>query len=301
MANTPQEGAVTGKVVLVPEELLESDQASLVTGMTIARAWRDPVFRARLLAGPREVLTEMGLQLPDGVAVRVFEDTPAVQHVVLTALTSEPDELGPLFRELLPLKEGSEVRIIQHTVQAVCLVVPLAPAEPETVIDPERLPRLAPRASVWAQNDSVVVTTSTVFIGEEAVAEVGAAVYGMEAELAMATTNFVGTTQVGMYTIAVTYTQTFFAGEEAEATVTTTTTVAEEAAATVTTEAEAVETSTTVVAEAEVAAVEAEAAATTTTAAAEAEVATVEAEAVATSTTAAAEAEAVAVAVIVAT
>jgi nitrile hydratase alpha subunit len=299
MANTPEEGAVTSKVVVVPEELLESDEASLVTGMTLVRAWRDPVFRARLLAEPREVLVEMGLRLPDGVAVRVFEDTPAVKHVVLTGLTSEPEELAPLFRELLPLKEGSEVRIIQHTEQALCLVVPLAPAEPETVIDPERLRRLAPRASVWAQNNEVVVTTNEIFIGQTAVAELGAAVYGIEAELAAATANILAVQAAAGYTIAVTYTQTFFTEEEAAAT--TTTAVAEQTATTVTTEAEAVETTTTVVTEAEVAAVEAEAAATTTTAAAEAEVATVEAEAVATSTTAAAEAEAVAVAVIVAT
>jgi hypothetical protein len=284
MANTPERVAA---ITVVPEELLESDQASLITGMTIARAWRDPVFRGRLLAEPREVLTEMGLLLPDGVGIRVFADTPEVRHVVLTAFTSEPEELAPLFRELLPIKEGSEVRLIQHTEQALCLVVPLAPAEPEVLTDADKLRRLAPRASIWAVNENIVENVGMAFAAADG------AVGLIELELATATTTFFTWTQVAQHST--------FVSNEAEAAETTTTAAAEQTTIAVTTEAEAVETSTTVVAEAEVAAVEAEAAATTTTAAAEAEVATVEAEAAATTTTVVAEAEAVAIAAIVLT
>ena len=203
----------------------------------------------------------------------------------MTRWTSEPQELLPLFREMLPLPEGNEIRLIQNTEQAVCLIVPLAPKEPETLTDVDLLRRLAPRAAIWATNESLV---NSVQFTEGVIDILGAAV---EAELVSTTTTALAETQ------AVSLTNIVLGEAEAAAT---TTTVAAEAEATAI-EAEAVATTTTLAAEAEVAAIEAEAAATTTTAAAEAEVAGIELEAAATSTTVLAEAEAVAVAAIVLT
>ena len=42
--------------VIAPEEVLESERGRLITGLVIARAWRDPDYLARLLAGPGDVL-----------------------------------------------------------------------------------------------------------------------------------------------------------------------------------------------------------------------------------------------------
>src|SRR5207302_6994961 len=118
--------------------------------MVVARAWRDPGYRNRLLSSPREVLVDEGLEIPDGMAIRVFADTPAIRHIHLTSLTTEATELVPVLREILPLPEGSEVRLIQNTEQALCLVIPVAPAEPQTVTDADVRRRLAPRASAVA-------------------------------------------------------------------------------------------------------------------------------------------------------
>ena len=283
MTLTPEERVA--HVAIAPEEVLEGERSSLVTGMVIARAWRDPDYLARLLSSPEEVLTAAGLEIPPGVEVRVVADTPTVRYVNMTRWTSEPEELVPLFREMLPLPQGNEIRLIQNTEQAVCLVVPLAPAEPETLTDVDLLRRLAPRAAIWATNESLVNTVQFT----EAVLDILGG--GVEAELASTTTTVLAETQA----ISLTFT---VLGETEAAT--TTTTVAAEAEATAF-EAEAIATTTTLAAEAEIAAIEAEAAATTTTAAAEAEVTAVEAEAAVTSTTAFAEAEAVAVAAIVLT
>ena len=282
MTLTPEERAE--HVRIAPEEVLESGRSSLVTGMVIARAWRDPDYLKRLLSHPREVLTAAGLELPPGIEVRVVKDTPTVRYITMTRWTSEPEELLPLFREMLPLPEGNEIRLIQNTEQAVYLIVPLAPKEPETLTDVDLLRRLAPRAAIWATNESLV---NSVQFTEGVVDILGAAV---EAELVSTTTTALAETQ------AVSLTNIVLGEAEAAAT----TTVAAEAEATAI-EAEAVATTTTLAAEAEIAAVEAEAAATTTTAAAEAEVTAVEVEAAATSTTVLAEAEAVAVAAIVLT
>ena len=166
MSLRPEEGAGTldERVLIAPDEVLESERSSVITGMVVARAWRDPGYRNRLLSSPREVLIEEGLQIPDGMAIRVFADTPAVRHVHLTSLTTEAEELVPVFRDMLPLPEGSEVRLIQNTEQALCLVIPLAPPEPQTLTDTDVLRRLAPRASAFASGDVIATVVSDAFM-----------------------------------------------------------------------------------------------------------------------------------------
>jgi hypothetical protein len=40
----------------------------------IAKAWKDPAFRKKLLAKPNETLKEMGAPIPDDLKIRVQED-----------------------------------------------------------------------------------------------------------------------------------------------------------------------------------------------------------------------------------
>ena len=180
MSLRPEEGAGTldERVLIAPDEVLESERSSVITGMVVARAWRDPGYRNRLLSSPREVLVADGLEIPDGMAIRVFVDTPAIRHIHLTSLTTEPEELIGVLREILPLPEGSEVRLIQNTEQALCLVIPLAPPEPQTLTDVDVLRRLAPRASAFAAGDVIATVVSDAFMeaaGEAAAAAAAAA------------------------------------------------------------------------------------------------------------------------------
>jgi hypothetical protein len=180
MSLRPEEGAGTldERGLIAPDEVLESERSSVITGMVVARAWRDPGYRNRLLSSPREVLVADGLEIPDGMAIRVFEDTPAIRHIHLTSLTTEATELVPVLREILPLPEGSEVRLIQNTEQALCLVIPLAPPEPQTLTDVDVLRRLAPRASAFAAGDVIATVVSDAFMeaaGEAAAAAAAAA------------------------------------------------------------------------------------------------------------------------------
>jgi hypothetical protein len=180
MSLRPEEGAGTldERVLIAPDEVLESERSSVITGMVVARAWRDPGYRNRLLSSPREVLVDEGLEIPDGMAIRVFADTPAIRHIHLTSLTTEAEELIGVLREILPLPEGSEVRLIQNTEQALCLVIPLAPPEPQTLTDVDVLRRLAPRASAFAAGDVIATVVSDAFMeaaGEAAAAAAAAA------------------------------------------------------------------------------------------------------------------------------
>ena len=49
----------------------------------VPRTWRDPSFRSALIANPRAVLTDEGVNLPAGVEVEVIEDTRDKVHLVL--------------------------------------------------------------------------------------------------------------------------------------------------------------------------------------------------------------------------
>ena len=49
----------------------------------VSRAWRDEVFRYRLLSDPARILRAEGVSVPQGVEVRILEDTDKVLHVVV--------------------------------------------------------------------------------------------------------------------------------------------------------------------------------------------------------------------------
>jgi hypothetical protein len=58
----------------------------------VARAMKDKAFRTRLLADPMATLKEAGVALPEGMTVRVVENTAKVVHMVLPA--SVDDQLS---------------------------------------------------------------------------------------------------------------------------------------------------------------------------------------------------------------
>ncbi len=59
----------------------------------IAKCWADDAFKQRLLADPAGTLTAEGMAVPEGVTVRVVEDTAqAVTLVIPTRPTELTDE-----------------------------------------------------------------------------------------------------------------------------------------------------------------------------------------------------------------
>jgi hypothetical protein len=53
------------------------------SGKIIAKAWRDPAFKAELLANPAASLKAEGIDVPAGMAVTVVENTDKHFHLVL--------------------------------------------------------------------------------------------------------------------------------------------------------------------------------------------------------------------------
>jgi len=55
-------------------------------GKIVAKAWSDPAFKQRLMENPAEVLREEGIDVPEGIEVKVIETPKPTRYFVL------PDE-----------------------------------------------------------------------------------------------------------------------------------------------------------------------------------------------------------------
>ncbi len=60
----------------------------------ISRAWVDASYKAKLMSDPHAALAEMGVEVPDGVAVKVVENTADIQHLVLPVAPDNAKELS---------------------------------------------------------------------------------------------------------------------------------------------------------------------------------------------------------------
>lgn len=65
-----------------------------IEAKVIAKAWKDPAFKKKLLSNPKAALTEMGVALPEGVNVRCIEDTKNSMTFVLPTTPSDSAHLS---------------------------------------------------------------------------------------------------------------------------------------------------------------------------------------------------------------
>jgi len=72
-------------------------------GKIIAKAWRDPVFKADLIANPAAALKAEGIDVPAGMAVTVLENTDKQFHLVLP-----PEPTDELSEEALDRVAGGK-------------------------------------------------------------------------------------------------------------------------------------------------------------------------------------------------
>ena len=62
----------------------DPEQIDSVGGKVFKAAWADPAFKAKLLADPKTAIQEVtGTAFPSGIEVKVYENTPSLEHLVL--------------------------------------------------------------------------------------------------------------------------------------------------------------------------------------------------------------------------
>ena len=69
-----------------PEDVQEQARAM---GQVISQAWSDPDYKARFVSDPRQVLTEAGIDTPEGMELRVVENSGDVMYLTLPVKPSE--------------------------------------------------------------------------------------------------------------------------------------------------------------------------------------------------------------------
>ena len=58
----------------------------------ITRCWDDEEFKKRLMADPAKILDAEGVSVPDGVSIRVVEDTDQVRTLIIPPAPSHLDD-----------------------------------------------------------------------------------------------------------------------------------------------------------------------------------------------------------------
>ena len=142
------------KGVIGPDDLRRSmDRAGRSPSdgaKVVAKAWTDPVFKARLLSDPLGAIGELGYEFPEYTGLSVLENTDEVHHLVVCTLCScYPGALlgpPPDWYKSLPYRsravieprsvmaefgfdpgEEVEVRVMDSTAELRYLVLPRRP------------------------------------------------------------------------------------------------------------------------------------------------------------------------------
>jgi Nitrile hydratase, alpha chain len=58
----------------------------------ITRCWEDEEFKKRLMVDPAKILAAEGVNVPDGVSIRVVEDTDQVRTLIIPPAPSHLDD-----------------------------------------------------------------------------------------------------------------------------------------------------------------------------------------------------------------
>ncbi len=71
---------------------MDKDEFQKAYGKLVAKAWSDDDFKEKLLADPMIVFKESKIMLPDGIEVKMVENTDKITHFILPPAPS--DELS---------------------------------------------------------------------------------------------------------------------------------------------------------------------------------------------------------------
>jgi nitrile hydratase alpha subunit len=162
------------KGIIGQEEIrrrVEEQRGSPMNGAkVVARAWKDPEFKERLLSDARSAVAEMGFEFPDDTGLVVLENTDERHHLIVCTLCScypgallgpPPDwykslpyrsravsEPRSVIAEFgLEIGDGREVRVVDSTAELRYMVLPRQPAGADDLTEDE-LAELVPRDSM---------------------------------------------------------------------------------------------------------------------------------------------------------
>ena len=72
---------------------MNDEQNGRIAADVFARTMTDPEFKAQFIADPASVLTAAGVEVPEGLTIKVVENSSTTFHVVLPDPEAVSDEL----------------------------------------------------------------------------------------------------------------------------------------------------------------------------------------------------------------
>ena len=82
---------------------MERGELRKAYGKLVIRAWKDEAFKERLFSDPAGVFKENGIDLPEGMEVKMLENTDKLIHFILP-----PRPKGDILEKDLDLTAGGE-------------------------------------------------------------------------------------------------------------------------------------------------------------------------------------------------
>ena len=119
----------------------ESEKDRVIAAEVIVNAWKDEVYRRKLIDDPAGVLQEAGLTVPADCRITVLENTSTVSHIPIPSLedmgAGDKEQFMAELAQLIPVPGGFEMRLHQNTASERFLVLPLSPHQAEELSDEE--------------------------------------------------------------------------------------------------------------------------------------------------------------------
>lgn len=112
-------------------EDFEGDRFLSIYYRLVAKAWKDADLKQQLLTDPIPLLKENGVNVPAGITIKVLEDAENIKYLNLTRdldVGKNGFGLSKLIEKILPIKEGSEIRLVQSNENTRYLIFPRTPA-----------------------------------------------------------------------------------------------------------------------------------------------------------------------------
>ena len=97
---------------------MNDEQNGRIAADVFARTMTDPEFKAQFIADPAAVLTAAGVEVPEGLTIKVVENSSTTFHVVLPDPEAVSDEL------LAAASGGSTAGTASSAGTAACSTVP---------------------------------------------------------------------------------------------------------------------------------------------------------------------------------
>ncbi len=158
-----EKGLITTDVIDEIVHLYEQDIGPLNGAKVVAKAWKDPAYKQRLLEDGTVAIAELGFTGSQGAEMVVLENTPTIHNVVVCTLCScypwpvlglppnwyksfafrsrvvrEPRAVLQEFGLTLP--ESTEIRVWDSNSEVRYLVLPERPAGTEHLSEEELIP-----------------------------------------------------------------------------------------------------------------------------------------------------------------